>query len=313
MSLRAIPTETAGIARPLNGFRRHEAPTSRLLWSIWRFIRTKPLASLGGSLVLGIAFLAVSADALAPHDPLLMYDGKALVPPGSEFWLGSDPWGRDMFSRIMYGARVSMSVGAGAVFLSGIGSTLLGAISAYLGGRFDTYVQRLVDAVMAVPSIVLLLTIMAVLGPGVLNIILALAFRQTFTQSRIVRSAVLGIKAQQYVEAARALGASGGRILGVHILPNIVAPVIILVTVAMAGNILAESTLSFLGYGVPVHIPTWGNMLSRESREFMLRGPWIAIFPGLALSLVVWGTNMFGDGLRDVLDPRLRGSGAQTS
>ncbi|HLC29562.1 MAG TPA: ABC transporter permease, partial [Dehalococcoidia bacterium] len=181
----------------------------------------------------------------------------------------------------------------------------------YVGGRLDTYFQRVVDAVMAVPSLVMLLTLMAVLGPGVGNIIVALAFRQTFTESRIVRSAVLGIKAQQYIEAARAAGASGPRILLLHILPNVMAPVIILVSVAMADNILSEASLSFLGYGVPIHIPTWGNMLTRESREFMLRGPWIAVFPGLALSIVVWGINMFGDGLRDVLDPRLRGSGAQ--
>ena len=298
------------VAQPLPGLRRREKGLGAIGGSI-QFIRNKPVAAAGGALVLGMAFLAVFADVLAPHDPLLMYDGKALLPPNSEFWLGSDPWGRDVLSRIMKGAQVSMSVGLGAVIISGIGSTLLGSISAYVGGRLDTYFQRVVDAVMAVPSLVMLLTLMAVLGPGVTNIILALAFRQTFTESRIVRSAVLGIKAQQYIEAARAAGASGPRILLAHILPNVMAPVIILVSVAMADNILSEASLSFLGYGVPIHIPTWGNMLTRESREFMLRGPWIAVFPGLALSIVVWGINMFGDGLRDVLDPRLRGAGAQ--
>ncbi|MBI2885708.1 MAG: ABC transporter permease [Chloroflexi bacterium] len=298
------------IIQPLPGLRRREKGFGAIGGST-RFIQEKPVAAVGGALVLCMAFLAIFADVVAPHDPLLMYDGKALLPPNSEFWLGTDPWGRDLVSRIIKGAQVSMSVGLGAVIISGIGSTFLGSISAYQGGRLDTYFQRVVDAVMAVPSLVMLLTIMAVLGPGVTNIIVALAFRQTFTESRIVRSAVLGIKAQQYLEAARAAGASGPRILLVHILPNIMAPVIILVSVALADNILSEASLSFLGYGVPIHIPTWGNMLSRESREFMLRGPWIAFFPGLALSIVVWGINMFGDGLRDVLDPRLRGAGAQ--
>ena len=298
------------IAQPLPGLRRREKGFGAIRSTV-SFVRNKPVAAAGGALVLCMAFLAIFADVVAPHDPLLMYDGKALLPPSSEFWLGTDPWGRDVLSRIMKGAQVSMSVGLGAVIISGIGSTLLGSISAYVGGRLDTYFQRVVDAVMAVPSLVMLLTLMAVLGPGVTNIILALAFRQTFTESRIVRSAVLGIKAQQYIEAARAAGASGPRILLAHILPNVMAPVIILVSVAMADNILSEASLSFLGYGVPIHIPTWGNMLTRESREFMLRGPWIAVFPGLALSIVVWGINMFGDGLRDVLDPRLRGAGAQ--
>lgn len=294
-------------AESLPGLRRRERGHG-LIRALVQFARNKPVAAAGGALVLVMGFLAVTADVIAPHDPLLMYDGKALLPPGREFWLGTDPWGRDLLSRIIKGAQVSMSVGLGAVIISGIGSTLLGSISGYQGGRLDTYFQRVVDAVMAVPSIVMLLTIMAVLGPGVGNIIVALALRQTFTESRIVRAAVLGIKAQQYIEAARASGASGRRILLLHVLPNVMAPVIVLVSVAMADNILSEASLSFLGYGVPIHIPTWGNMLTRESREFMLQGPWIAFFPGLALSIVVWGINMFGDGLRDVLDPRLRGS-----
>ncbi|MBI4498288.1 MAG: ABC transporter permease [Chloroflexi bacterium] len=311
MSQVSMPTQAGEVARPVSPFSRRNTLGFRWLEKVLRFIRGKPLASLGGFFVLVMGLLAIFADIAAPHDPLLMYDGKALLSPGGEFWLGSDPWGRDVLSRIIYGARVSMSVGLGAVCISGIGATLLGSISAYVGGRLDTYVQRVVDAVMAIPDIVLLLTIMAVLGPGALNIILALAFRNTITQSRIVRSAVLGIKEQQYIEAARALGATDIRVLGRHVFPNIVAPVIVILTVSMGWNILAEASLSFLGYGVPLDIPTWGNMLSRESREYMMRGPWIAIFPGLALSLVVWGINMFGDGLRDVLDPRLRGSSAQ--
>jgi len=275
------------------------------------FIRRKPLAAIGGLIVLVMVFFALAAELVTPVGPLSMHPGRELVGPGAKFVMGSDQNGRDVFSRVVFGARTSLTVGLGVV---GIGTTLavfLGAVSGYLGGRFDTYFQRLVDAFMSIPPLVLLLTIMAVLGAGLMNVVIALAFRAAISESRIIRSAVISIRENPYVEAARAIGARDSRILLRHILPNVFAPAIVIASIALGGAILAEASLSFLGYGVPPPAPSWGGMLSGESRQFMLSAPWMALFPGLALSLVVYGINMFGDGLRDVLDPRQRGAGGR--
>lgn len=275
------------------------------------FIRRKPLAAAGGFIILVMVFFALTANFVAPEGPLAMNPGRELVGPGREFIMGSDQNGRDVFGRVVFGARTSLTVGLGVVGIGTVMAIVLGAVSGYIGGRFDTYFQRVVDAFMSIPPLVLLLTIMAVLGAGLLNVVLALAFRAAISESRIIRSAVLSIRENPYIEAAKAIGAGDLRILARHILPNVFAPAIVIASLALGGAILAEASLSFLGYGVPPPQPSWGGMLSGESRQFMLRAPWMALFPGLALSMVVYGINMFGDGLRDVLDPRQRGAGGR--
>jgi peptide/nickel transport system permease protein len=230
-----------------------------------------------------------------------------LKPPSSQFYFGTDNLGRDIFSRIVYGARVSVTVGFGAVSIGITLATIIGVGSAYFGGKADILVQRLVDAQVAIPGLLLLLNIMAVTGPGLLNIILALGIVSAAGSSRIIRSAALAAKENQFVEAARAIGASHRRIILRYILPNIMAPIIIISTVSLGFTILIESTLSFLGFGVPPPYPSWGEMLSGSGRSYMHKAPWMATWPGIAISLAVFGFNMLGDALRDLLDPRLRG------
>ena len=233
---------------------------------------------------------------------------SGLKPPGAQFYLGTDNLGRDVFSRIVYGARISVTVGFAAVTLSLLLATIVGITSGYFGGKFDVLVQRVVDAWMAFPNLLFVLFIMAVLGPGLLNVILALGVVNAANRSRVIRSATLAAKENQFVEAARAVGAGHLRIILLYILPNVMAPIIIIATNALGGVILAESTLSFLGFGVPPPYPSWGEMLSGSGRSYMYRAPWMAIWPGVAISLGVFGFNMLGDALRDLLDPRLRGS-----
>ena len=230
-----------------------------------------------------------------------------LKPPSAQFYFGTDNLGRDIFSRIVYGARVSVTVGFGAVSIGICLATIIGVGSGYCGGKSDVLVQRLVDAQMAIPGLLLLLNIMAVTGPGLLNIILALGIVSAAGSSRIIRSAALAAKENQFVEAARAVGASHLRIILCYILPNIMAPIIIISTVSLGFTILIESTLSFLGFGVPPPYPSWGEMLSGSGRSYMHKAPWMATWPGVAISLAVFGFNMLGDALRDLLDPRLRG------
>lgn len=280
--------------------------------SFWAFLRRlareKPLGAFGGVLMLFMALVAVFADVIATGSPYVMRPTFQVLPPSGEFFMGTDQFGRDIFSRVVHGARVSMTVGLSVVIFGTGLATILGAASGFVGGKIDTALQRVVDAVMAIPSLILLLTIMAMLGPGLLNVILALSFRDAVTQSRIVRGAVIGIREHQYVEAAQALGASPFHVLTRHVMPNVFGPVMVVATITLGSAVLAEASLSFLGYGVPQPIPSWGGMLSREGRAFLTMAPWMAIFPGLALSLAVFGINMLGDALRDILDPRLRGS-----
>jgi peptide/nickel transport system permease protein len=226
--------------------------------------------------------------------------------------MGTDNLSRDLWSRIVHGARVSITVGFGAVAMAAVLATAIGVTSAYFGGAYDLIVQRIVDGWMSFPALVIVLSLMAVLGPGMLNVIVALAVLGTATQSRVIRSATLVVKEQAFVEAARAAGAGHARIILVHLLPNVAATVIILATIGLGVAILAESALSFLGFGVPPPHPSWGGMLSGSGRTYMYQAPWIAVWPGVAISLAVFGFNMLGDALRDVLDPRLRGSGSAT-
>jgi peptide/nickel transport system permease protein len=227
--------------------------------------------------------------------------------PSTEHWLGTDNLSRDMWSRVVYGARVSVTVGFATIALVTLLATALGVSSAYFGGVYDLVLQRLVDAWLSFPYLIIILSVMAVLGPGLLNVILSLAVLGTATNSRVIRGATLALMGSQYIEAARAIGCGHARIIVRHVLPNIVATIIILATIGLGAVILAESALSFLGFGVPPPYPSWGSMLSGSGRTYMFRAPWMAVWPGVAISLGVFGFNMLGDALRDVLDPRLRG------
>jgi len=221
--------------------------------------------------------------------------------------LGTDDFGRDILSRLIYGARISMLIGLGAVAISTVLATLLGVLSGFYGGKVDTILQRCIDTLMAFPGLVVLLTIMAILGQGLGNVILALGIGGTAGNARIIRSAVLTVKENVYIEAARALGCRDWHLIRRYILPNIAAPIMVVATLGLGVAILAESSLSFLGFGVPPPTPSWGGMLSGSGRTYMLKAPWMVIFPGIALSLAVFGFNMLGDALRDLLDPKLRG------
>jgi peptide/nickel transport system permease protein len=294
-------------------------PKSKLKWrfsigmqtlskGLWRLVKEKPLGAFGGVLVLGLMLCAAFASWIAPFPYDETNVRQRLKPPSAEHYLGTDNLGRDLFSRIVYGARVSVTVGFGAVALSILLATTLGIVSGYFGGTYDVLVQRVVDAWMAFPPLFFVLSIMAVLGPGLLNVILALGVVTAANRSRVIRSATLSVKENQFVEAARAVGASHLRIILCYILPNVMAPIIIIATNALGGVILAEAALSFLGLGVPPPHPSWGEMLSGSGRSYMYKAPWMAIWPGVAISLAVFGFNMLGDALRDLLDPRLRGS-----
>jgi len=274
---------------------------------LWRLVREKPLGAFGGMLVLVLMVCAIFAHWIAPYPYDETNVRQRLKPPGAQFYLGTDNLGRDVFSRIIYGARISVTVGFGAVTLSILLATILGVTSGYFGGKVDVLVQRIVDAAMAFPTLVILLSIMAVLGPGLLNVILVLGIVPSANRSRVIRSATLAAKENQYVEAAQAVGASHLRIILCYILPNVMAPIIIVATNALGAVILVEATLSFLGFGVPPPYPSWGEMLSGSGRSYMYKAPWMATWPGVAISLAVFGFNMLGDALRDLLDPRLRG------
>lgn len=271
-----------------------------------RFIREKPLGTFGAVIVLIVLIVGIFAHWLAPYGYNETLVGGRLESSSWQHWMGTDQSGRDLLSRVVYGARISMFVGLGVSILSTIISGLIGLISGYVGGKTDLVTQRFVDAWMCLPGIFIMITLMALVGPGIPQVIVVLGVLYGITGSRTVRGAVIGIKENVYVEAARSIGCPTGSLLVRHILPNIMAPMIIVFTSRMGAAILAEASISFLGYGIPEPFPSWGGMLNR-GRPYMLEGLHLAVWPGLALSIVVWGINMFGDALRDVLDPRLRG------
>ena len=281
----------------------------RRLGGLWLFCRRKPLGAIGGILVLGMIVLALFAHWIAPHSYDDSIRGARMKPPGAQFWMGTDNLSRDIWSRVVYGARVSITVGFGAVLLGNALATAIGITSGYFGGKYDMAVQRVVDAWQSFPFLVVILSLMAVLGPGMLNVILALGILGAAAASRVIRGATISVLQNAYIEAARGMGAGHIRIMLRHVLPNVAATIIILATIGLGGAILAESALSFLGFGVPPPYPSWGAMLSGSGRSYMYRAPWMAIWPGAAISLAVFGFNMLGDALRDVLDPRLRGAG----
>jgi peptide/nickel transport system permease protein len=278
-----------------------------------RLFRDKPLGAVGGIIFLILLLTGIFANFLAPYgfndlDPI-----NRLKAPSFEHWLGTDHMGRDMLSRIIYGARTSVIVGFAATAFSIIISTFIGITTGFIGGKYDLLMQRFVDAWMIFPGLVILIVFVSIFNPGLWQCIFILGLQYGIAGSRIIRGSAIAIKENMYVRAADAIGASMVRILLRHILPNIMAPIIILFTTRVAAVILAEATLSFLGLGIPPPAPTWGGMLSGSGRSYMLRAPFLAIWPGLALTIGVYGINMFGDAMRDLLDPRLRGgSGSYT-
>ena len=272
-----------------------------------RFARRKPLGAIGGVIVLALLVMAVFANQIAPYSYEQSIRGARMKPPSAQFWMGTDNISRDVWSRVVYGARISVTVGFATVALATLIATAIGVSSAYLGGAYDIVVQRVVDAWMSFPALVVVLSLIAALGPGLLNLILALSILGAASASRVIRGAALSVIANPYVEAARALGAGHLRIVMRYVLPNVLATILILSTIGLGTVILAESGLSFLGFGIPPPYPSWGGMLSGSGRSFMYYAPWMAVFPGAAISLAVFGFNMLGDALRDVLDPRLRG------
>ena len=272
-----------------------------------RLVREKPLGTAGAVIVLILFLTGVFADLLAPYGMNEISLVDRLASPSREHILGTDNLGRDLLSRIIYGARISMYVGLAASFLDVFGAIVIGTISGFVGGKTDLIIQRFVDAWMCFPGLVIFLTVMSIIGPGLGQVILVLGVSSGIRSSRVVRSAVMNIKENMYVQAALAVGSSTFWTLIRHILPNIMAPAIIIFTLAMGSMIMAEASLSFLGFGIPPPAPSWGGMLSGAGRTYMTLAPWMAIWPGLALAIVIYGINMLGDAVRDILDPRLRG------
>jgi peptide/nickel transport system permease protein len=273
-----------------------------------RLFRDKPLGAAGGVICLIFLVCGLFASVIAQHGINEIAPLHRLKPPSWHFPFGTDNLGRDILSRCIYGARLSVIVALAGAGLATVISCLLGVISGYIGGRADMLMQRFVDAWMSFPDLVILVVVVSVFGPGMTTIILTLGLLFGIGGSRVVRSAVVGVREQTYVHAAQSIGASTARILWRHILPNILPPVIVLFTTRLGGVILAESALAFLGLGVPPPAPTWGGMLSGAGRTYMFQQPWLALAPGLCITLVVYSTNVFGDALRDLLDPRMRGS-----
>ncbi len=274
---------------------------------IWRLCRQKPLGAVGAFICLVFLVAGIFADFLAPYGFNQIMPIDRLKPPSWQHPFGTDNLGRDIFSRILYGAQLSVIVGLSAAFLATLVSTVLGITSGYLGGRFDLLVQRFVDAWMSFPDLVILIVVAAVLGPGMTQLIVILGLLYGIAGSRIVRSAVLSVREQSYIHASQSIGATPPRIMLRHVLPNVMSPIIVLFTTRVGAVILAEAALAFLGLGVPPPAPTWGGMLTGSARTYMHMAPWMGLAPGICLTLVVFSINMFGDALRDLLDPRMRG------
>ncbi len=272
-----------------------------------RLVREQPLGTAGGIVILLLVLVSIFADSLAPYRYEEIHLRDRLQAPTAAYLLGTDHVGRDLLSRLIHGARLSLTVGLAATVLTVMVAVLIGGTTGFIGGRLDLVTQRFVDAWMAFPGLLLLLTIMSIAGRGMLQIIVVLGVSGGIPASRVVRGAVLGVKENAYFQAAQAIGSSRRRSLLRHVLPNIAAPIIIIFSINVGGVIMSEAALSFLGFGLPPDIPSWGGMLSREGRQYMEIAPHLALWPGMCLTVVVYSLNMFGDAVRDLLDPRLRG------
>jgi len=297
-----MSTATAGVAR----FEEPEVTTLGRAQALWLTMKRKPLGAISAALLVVLVLTAVFADVLAPYDPLAAQPEIRLAAPSRAHLFGTDDIGRDVLSRVIYGSRISLWVGLVAVGIGTAAGMVIGLLCGYCEGRLDLVMQRVMDAVQAIPALVLALAIVSVLKPNTTNAMLAIAIVIIPGNSRIVRGTVLSSKQNRYVEAAHAIGCKHPRIILSHILPNVTAPILIIASIWLGNAILIEATLSFLGLGTQPPIPSWGLMLSSTGRAFMEQAPWLAIFPGMAISLAVFAFNLFGDTLRDAWDPKLR-------
>ncbi|MCL6554053.1 MAG: ABC transporter permease [Firmicutes bacterium] len=287
------------------GVRLAPAPAPRRR-PAWRFARRYPVGAAGAAVIAAMLLAGLLAPHLAPYDPLATDFSAMFAPPGRAHWFGSDAFGRDVLSRILYGARTAMLVGFGASVLGATAGAAVGVASAYFGGLTDLVVQRLVDVLLAFPIIILAMAIVALIGAGTGNLIVAIALSFLPRAARVVRSSALSVRQMVYIEAARAVGGSHGHIILRHMAPNVMAPYLVMLTAFLGQAILLEASLSFLGLGVSEPTPAWGLMLRGAAVDFATKAPWMAVFPGLAISLAVLAFNVFGDALRDQFDPRLR-------
>ena len=292
-----------GIPSPVSEPKRRTGPADFFT----RLVKEQPLGTSCGIIVLILIFVAIFADVLAPYGFLEAHLRDRLQGSSARYPLGTDQLGRDFLSRIILGARLSIVVGLAATSLNVVVAVLIGGTSGFLGGKFDLAVQRFVDAWMCFPGLLLLLTIMSIVGRGLPQIIVVLGISGGIGASRVVRGAVIALKENDYFQAAEAIGSSKWRAFVRHLLPNIMPVVIIIFSINLGGVIISEASLSFLGFGLPPTIPSWGGLLSREGREYMEMAPWLALWPGLCLTITVYSLNMFGDAVRDLLDPRLKG------
>ena len=284
-----------------------DAPTRRTAWqAATRMARRQPLGGAGGLIVLLMIFMAVFADFIAPHDPTAMNYGAFAAAPGAEYWFGTDPLGRDVFSRIVYGARTALFVGFVSAIIGGGAGLVLGVGSAYFGGMVDLIFQRVMDIFMSFPLIIMALAMVAIFGTGTDKVIVAITIPFVPRCARVVRSSALAVREMPYVDAARSIGYSHIRIILRHMVPNVMAPFLIMITAFVGQAILLEASLSYLGLGVQEPTPAWGLMLQGGAELYAESAPWIAVFPGLAITLAVFGFNLFGDAVRDTLDPKLR-------
>ncbi|MGH7277482.1 MAG: ABC transporter permease [Candidatus Rokuibacteriota bacterium] len=274
--------------------------------AVAEFARRRPLGAVGAMIIMVMVVVAAGADVLAPYDPLATDYDAMLAAPSVEHWLGTDAFGRDVLSRVVYGSRTALLVGLGASLIGATLGALLGVTSAYFGGKIDLLAERVMDVLLSFPLIILALAVVAILGTGIVNVIMAIAIPMIPRCARVVRSSALAIREMPYVDAARAAGFGHRRIILRHMLPNVMAPYLIMLTAFLAQAVLLEASLSFLGLGVQEPTAAWGLMLRGAAIEFAETAPWMALFPGLAISLAVFAFNLFGDSLRDALDPRLR-------
>lgn len=276
--------------------------------NLLRFASRKPVGAISLAIILVMVFMAAFAEAIAPFDPLAQDYDSIMQPPTALHLFGTDNLGRDLLSRIIHGSRISLQIGIAAMIISTGFGAVIALISGFAGGKLDLLVQRIMDAWMAFPLIIFALTVLAALGPGLSQTIIAVGVVGIPSTSRVIRGSVLAEKQNMYVEAARAIGASQFRQMFIHVLPNVAAPILVIATLRLAQAILTEASLSFLGLGVPPPAPAWGSMLSGHSRTYMLAAPWMAVWPGVAISLAVLSWNLLGDALRDIWDPRQKGT-----
>ncbi len=281
-------------------------PRASWLGKVWGLSKSHPLGAAGALVVIAMIVMAVFADYITPYSAVSNDFEHMLTPPNGDYWFGTDQFGRDILTRLIYGARTALFVGFSCAIVGAFGGLVLGVASAYFGGKFDLIVQRIMDVFMAFPLIILALAVVATLGTGVQNVIIAITIPFIPQCARVVRSSALSIREIPYVDAARACGFSDARIILRHMVPNVMAPFLIMLTTFVGQAILLEASLSYLGLGVQEPTPAWGLMLQGGAEEYAESAPWVAIFPGIAISLAVFGFNLFGDALRDVLDPKLR-------